>query len=182
MWERYIFSCVSKTLIPKLSWTLRYGSCLNSVRHSSINTLEIWDSCVVAVNQSWVTTDWDQLILKDGDEFALIPPVSGGWTLSENRDSLSMIGSGLTWIVHCLFVSVLEVILKLSLGVCRYLCRPGSSTASTFDSSVDYLVDLIYIINHRFDERVSIQQCLLRAVGLLRMLVLNKIPHNYISR
>jgi molybdopterin converting factor small subunit len=42
------------------------------------NNLEIWASSVVAINQSWITTDFKEVILKEGDEFALIPPVSGG--------------------------------------------------------------------------------------------------------
>jgi molybdopterin converting factor subunit 1 len=35
-----------------------------------------WDSIAVAVNQEYAKTD---LVLKDGDEVALLPPVSGGF-------------------------------------------------------------------------------------------------------
>ena len=35
-----------------------------------------WDSIAVAVNQEYAKTD---VVLKDGDEVALLPPVSGGF-------------------------------------------------------------------------------------------------------
>ncbi len=35
-----------------------------------------WESIAVAVNQEYARVD---LVLKDGDEVALLPPVSGGW-------------------------------------------------------------------------------------------------------
>jgi molybdopterin converting factor small subunit len=35
----------------------------------------MWDSIAVAVNQEYAKAD---VVLKDGDEVALLPPVSGG--------------------------------------------------------------------------------------------------------
>ncbi len=36
----------------------------------------VWDSIAVAVNQEYARAG---VVLKDGDEVALLPPVSGGW-------------------------------------------------------------------------------------------------------
>lgn len=38
---------------------------------------EIWDSCVFAVNQEYVEEDTEK-VLREGDEVAVIPPISGG--------------------------------------------------------------------------------------------------------
>ena len=40
-----------------------------------------WDSIAVAVNQEYARAD---VALKDGDEVALLPPVSGGCSLARN--------------------------------------------------------------------------------------------------
>ena len=37
---------------------------------------EIWDSMAVAVNQEYARA---VVVLREGDEVALLPPVSGGW-------------------------------------------------------------------------------------------------------
>jgi molybdopterin converting factor subunit 1 len=44
-------------------------------RHRSSNPGSVWDSIAVAVNQEYARAED---VLKDGDEVALLPPVSGG--------------------------------------------------------------------------------------------------------
>jgi molybdopterin converting factor subunit 1 len=47
-------------------------------RHRGQETAAVWDSIAVAVNQEYARAED---VLKDGDEVALLPPVSGGcWT------------------------------------------------------------------------------------------------------
>lgn len=46
---------------------------------------QLWNSLAVAVNREYVTTDH---ALRDGDEVALLPPVSGGAENSEERVSI----------------------------------------------------------------------------------------------
>jgi molybdopterin converting factor subunit 1 len=50
---------------------------------------EIWDSMAVAVNQEYARAE---MVLREGDEVALLPPVSGGWA-SERKPN--------TGILHC---------------------------------------------------------------------------------
>ena len=44
-------------------------------RHRGQGTDSVWDSIAVAVNQEYARAED---VLKDGDEVALLPPVSGG--------------------------------------------------------------------------------------------------------
>jgi molybdopterin converting factor subunit 1 len=44
-------------------------------RHRGPGTASVWDSIAVAVNQEYARAED---VLKDGDEVALLPPVSGG--------------------------------------------------------------------------------------------------------
>ena len=43
--------------------------------HRGVGTVSVWDSIAVAVNQEYARVED---VLKDGDEVALLPPVSGG--------------------------------------------------------------------------------------------------------
>jgi molybdopterin converting factor subunit 1 len=43
--------------------------------HRGAGTVSVWDSIAVAVNQEYARAED---VLKDGDEVALLPPVSGG--------------------------------------------------------------------------------------------------------
>jgi molybdopterin converting factor subunit 1 len=43
---------------------------------------KIWDSIAIAVNQEYAQPN---LVLQDGDEVALLPPVSGGCTKQERQ-------------------------------------------------------------------------------------------------
>jgi len=43
-----------------------------------------WESIAVAVNQEYARAD---AVLKDADEVALLPPVSGGWIETRNDDA-----------------------------------------------------------------------------------------------
>jgi molybdopterin converting factor subunit 1 len=45
------------------------------MRHRGRGTAAVWDSIAVAVNQEYARAED---VLKDGDEVALLPPVSGG--------------------------------------------------------------------------------------------------------
>ena len=49
---------------------------LRYYRAVSPETGELWDSLAVAVNQQYAVAS---VPLNDGDEVALLPPVSGGW-------------------------------------------------------------------------------------------------------
>ena len=50
-------------------------------RHRGQGTAAVWDSIAVAVNQEYARAED---VLKDGDEVALLPPVSGGcWIFVE---------------------------------------------------------------------------------------------------
>jgi molybdopterin converting factor subunit 1 len=44
-------------------------------RRRAVSAAEVWDSIAVAVNQEYAR---GVVVLKDGDEVALLPPVSGG--------------------------------------------------------------------------------------------------------
>jgi molybdopterin converting factor subunit 1 len=44
----------------------------------------VWDSMAVAVNQEYARA---ADVLKDGDEVALLPPVSGGWEGERKRNT-----------------------------------------------------------------------------------------------
>jgi molybdopterin converting factor subunit 1 len=52
------------------------GDVLNVYREQIVDFP--WDSIAVAVNQEYAKAD---VVLKDGDEVALLPPVSGGFGL-----------------------------------------------------------------------------------------------------
>lgn len=39
---------------------------------------QIWETCVFAVNQEYVDQEGEPPVLKEGDEVAIIPPISGG--------------------------------------------------------------------------------------------------------
>ena len=54
---------------------LSVGSLLASVRRSTSSTDQVWRSIAVAVNREYAGA---ATILNDGDEVALLPPVSGG--------------------------------------------------------------------------------------------------------
>jgi molybdopterin converting factor subunit 1 len=45
---------------------------------------EIWDSMAVAVNQEYARA---VVVLREGDEVALLPPVSGGWASKRKRNT-----------------------------------------------------------------------------------------------
>jgi molybdopterin converting factor subunit 1 len=48
---------------------------LTDYRGRQMDAARLWDSIAVAVNQEYARAD---VALKDGDEVALLPPVSGG--------------------------------------------------------------------------------------------------------
>ncbi|CAN5464830.1 molybdopterin converting factor subunit 1 [soil metagenome] len=50
-------------------------SLLDGLRGRAAAAGGIWESMAVAVNQEYATAD---VVLRDGDEVALLPPVSGG--------------------------------------------------------------------------------------------------------
>jgi molybdopterin converting factor subunit 1 len=48
---------------------------LRAIREKSSGSARLWETLAVAVNQEYATSD---LLLHEGDEVALLPPVSGG--------------------------------------------------------------------------------------------------------
>jgi len=49
---------------------------IGACRERYAGVREIWDSMAVAVNQEYARA---VVVLREGDEVALLPPVSGGW-------------------------------------------------------------------------------------------------------
>jgi molybdopterin synthase catalytic subunit len=78
---RVLFFGVLKELIPAQPGELdlpvgaTVATLLDRYRHVSANHSALWSSIAVAVNREYVTVSH---LLKDGDEVALLPPVSGG--------------------------------------------------------------------------------------------------------
>ena len=52
------------------------GALVDLLRERVRTATGLWDSLGVAVNQEYVRRD---VLLHEGDEVALLPPVSGGW-------------------------------------------------------------------------------------------------------
>jgi molybdopterin converting factor subunit 1 len=58
------------------------GTLMEAVRGGCVECGEVWRSLAVAVNQEYADLDW---ALQEGDEVALLPPVSGGAGLRMGR-------------------------------------------------------------------------------------------------
>jgi molybdopterin converting factor subunit 1 len=56
---------------------------VHHLRESASKQSEVWSSLAVAVNREYAVAD---TVLRDGDEVALLPPVSGGLDVKGNRD------------------------------------------------------------------------------------------------
>ena len=84
---------VLKDLIPESSATLELPdwACvrdlLDHYRKSFAEREEIWRSVAVAINREYVSVDH---ALKDGDEVALLPPVSGGAPAAGVADKIAL--------------------------------------------------------------------------------------------
>ena len=78
---RVLFFGVLKDVIPAQPGELdlpggsTVATLLDRYRHHTANQAALWDSIAVAVNREYVTVSH---LLEDGDEVALLPPVSGG--------------------------------------------------------------------------------------------------------
>ncbi len=78
---RVLFFGVLKELIPAQPGELdlpggaTVATLLDRYRHHTTDHSAVWSSIAVAVNREYVTVSH---LLKDGDEVALLPPVSGG--------------------------------------------------------------------------------------------------------
>jgi molybdopterin converting factor subunit 1 len=82
---RVLYFGVLKDLVGRSSteMTLREGLSVAELLevHRGLAAALVWDSIAVAVNQEYARAED---VLKDGDEVALLPPVSGG---SEDCDA-----------------------------------------------------------------------------------------------
>ncbi|MFY9936600.1 MAG: molybdenum cofactor biosynthesis protein MoaE [Silvibacterium sp.] len=88
---RVLFFGVLNDLIPAQPGELdlpdgaTVAALLDHYRHHGTNHNAVWSSLAVAVNREYVT---ESRLLKDGDEVALLPPVSGGAPDPDARVSL----------------------------------------------------------------------------------------------